>query len=107
MIEKAGVADPECDRMPGRLFTSAALKNLVSDGSESADLALHRGSAAVPEYNNPDLIPGMYPTLYPPETGGFDVQDRDHPFHSPTRQNILSIWQIGHSGTTIHSCSSS
>ena len=34
MIEKTGVTDPECDRMPGRLFTSAALKNLISDGSE-------------------------------------------------------------------------
>ena len=76
MIEKTGVTDPECDRMPGRLFTSAALKNLVSDGSELPDLVLHRGSVAVPEYNNPDLIPGMYPTLFPAGTGGFEIPDR-------------------------------
>jgi len=76
MIEKMGVTDPECDRIPGRLFTSAALKNLASDGSELPDLVLHRGSAAVPEYNNPDLIPGMYPTLFPVGTGGFDIPDR-------------------------------
>ena len=37
---------------------------------------LHHGSAAVPEYNNPDLIPGMYPTLFPVGTGGFDIPDR-------------------------------
>ena len=76
MIEKTGVTDPECDRIPGRLFTSAALKNLASDGSELPDLVLHRGSSAVPEYNNPDLIPGMYPTLFPMGVGGFDIPDQ-------------------------------
>jgi len=76
MIEKTGVTDPECDRIPGRLFTSAALKNLTSDGSKLPDLVLHRGSAAVPEYNNPDLIPGMHPTLFPMGVGGFDIPDR-------------------------------
>ena len=76
MVEKMGVTDPECDQVPGRLFTSAALKNLTSDGSELPDLVLHRGSAAVPEYNNPDLIPGMYPTLFPVGAGGFDIPDR-------------------------------
>lgn len=55
MIEKSGVMDPECDRVPG---------------------LLHRGSAAVPEYNNPDLIPGMYPTLFPFGVGGFDIPNR-------------------------------
>ena len=76
MIEKMGVSDPECDRMPGRLFTSAALRNLVPSGSDLPDLVLHRGSIAVPEYNNPDLIPGMYPTLFPTGIGGFEVPDR-------------------------------
>jgi hypothetical protein len=76
MLEKMGVADPECDRMPGRLFTAAALRNLVPDGSELPDLVLHRGSMAVSEYSNPDLIPGMYPTLFPVGTGGFEVPDR-------------------------------
>ena len=76
MIEKTGVTDLECDQIPGQLFTSAVLKNLASDGSEMPDLVLHRGSAAVPEYNNPDLIPGMYPTLFPVGIGGFDIPDR-------------------------------
>jgi hypothetical protein len=76
MIEKMGVSDPECDRMPGRVLTAAALRNLVPDGSDLPDLVLHRGSTAVPEYNNPDLIPGMYPTLFPAGIGGFEVPDR-------------------------------
>ena len=76
MLEKMGVADPECDRMPGRLFTAAALRNLIPDGSELPDLILHRGSAAVPEYNNSDLIPGMYPTLFPVGVGGFETTGR-------------------------------
>ncbi|KAF9642668.1 hypothetical protein BDM02DRAFT_3105368, partial [Thelephora ganbajun] len=71
-----GVTDPECDRTPGRLFTATALRNLVPDGSELPDLVLHRGSTAVPEYNNPDLIPGMYPTLFPAGTAGFEIPNR-------------------------------
>lgn len=50
--------------IPGRLFTSAALKHLASDDSELPDLMLHRGSAAVPECNNPDLFPGIHPMLF-------------------------------------------
>ena len=44
MMEEMGVTDPECDKVPGRLFTAVALKNLVSDGSELPELVLHRGS---------------------------------------------------------------
>ena len=76
MIEKMGVSDPECDCMPGRLFTAAALRNLVPNGSDLPDLALYRGLTAVPEYNNPDLIPGMYPTLFPAGISGFEIPDR-------------------------------
>ena len=47
-----------------------------SDSSELPDLVLHRGSVVVPKYSNPDFIPGMYPTLFPAGTGGFEVPDR-------------------------------
>jgi len=73
MTERTGVADLECDRMPGRLFTSAALKNLASDGFEL--LVLHLGSVAVPEHTSPDHVPGMYPTLFAVGANGFDVPD--------------------------------
>jgi hypothetical protein len=59
--------------MPGQLFTAAVLRNLVPDGSEVPDLVLHHGSAVVPEYHNPDLVPGMYLTLFPTGTGGFEI----------------------------------
>ena len=75
MIEKTGVADLECDQMSGRLFTSAALNNLAADGFEPPDLVLHRGSVAVHGYNNSDLVPGMYPTLFPVDADGFDIHD--------------------------------
>ena len=74
MVEKMGLFDPECDRMLGRLFITAPLKNLVPDGSELPDPILHPRSTAVMEYNNPDLLPGMYPTLFPAGTGGLRFQ---------------------------------
>jgi hypothetical protein len=39
------------------------------------DLILHRSSHAIPEYKNPDLMPGMYTTLYPFGIGGFEHQN--------------------------------
>jgi len=61
----------------GRSSTAqlCCLKHLVSDGSELPDLTLHRGSVAVPEYNNLDLIHVVYPTSFPAGTGGFDIPD--------------------------------
>ena len=73
MTEKTGVTNLECDWMPGRLFTSAALKNLASGSFEL--LVLHCGSVAVPEHTNPDHVPGMYPTLFAVGANGFDVPD--------------------------------
>jgi len=42
ILEKMGVTDPECDRMPGQLFTAAALRNLVPENLELPGLVLHR-----------------------------------------------------------------
>ena len=85
MIERTGVADPECDRLSGRSFTTSALKNLASrlistEKSEEKitqpDLAIYHGPAAVSEYNNSDLMPGMFPTLFPFGIGGFEDKSR-------------------------------
>ncbi|TFK22122.1 hypothetical protein FA15DRAFT_596699 [Coprinopsis marcescibilis] len=40
------------------------------------DLIIHHGADPIPEYNNPKLIPGMFPTLYPFGIGGFEDHDR-------------------------------
>jgi hypothetical protein len=73
-LEKVGVSDPEGDRLSGRTFVSTALRNLVGDMGNSTlpDLILHRGSTAIKEYKNPELMPGMFPTLWPFGIGGFE-----------------------------------
>jgi hypothetical protein len=63
LLEKMGVSDPES--VSGHALTASALQNLP-------DLVLHCTSEPVPEYNNSDLIPGMFPTLFPFGIGGFE-----------------------------------
>ena len=78
MIEKMGVSNPECDKFSGRSFTASALKNIYkTPGSQkNADLIIYRGSQPISEYNNPDLIPGCFPTLFPLGIGGFETKNR-------------------------------
>ncbi|KAF6750244.1 hypothetical protein DFP72DRAFT_818085, partial [Ephemerocybe angulata] len=73
-----GVSDAECSRIPARRFVAQALSNLVprSNNEELPDLVIHRGEDPIPEYNNPDLVPGMYPTLFCLGIGGFEDQSR-------------------------------
>ena len=86
MLEKMGVSDPECDKVSGRTFTASALRNLfLKSGSSQLstssslslpDLVVYRGSQPVNEYNNTNLLPGMYPTLFPFGIGGFEDPQR-------------------------------
>ena len=115
MIEKMGVSDPESEKVPGRSFTTAAVQNLVKNldsRSDLPDLAIHHGTAAINEYNNPDLFPGMFPTLFPFGIGGFDdktrpaaltfqqqaqyyfnINDRSFRYHYSYMFVALNIWQ--------------
>lgn len=81
MLEKMGVCDPECEGSSGRTFTAAALRNLVAlpNNSDLPDLILFRGSKAISEYQNPYLMPGMFPTLFPLGIGGFEDSKRPTP----------------------------
>ena len=72
LLEKMGVSDPEGAKLTGRAFMASALKNLVPSSSGSPDLILHRSSSAVPEYHNPNLMPGMFPKLFPLGIAGFE-----------------------------------
>ena len=56
-------------KISGRSSIASALKNFIP--FPPPDLVVHHSSQAVSEYNNPDLIPGMFPTLFPFGTGGF------------------------------------
>ena len=115
-LEKVGVSDPEGDKLTGRTFVGAGLRNLVNDISSTTmpDLILHRGLTAINEYNNPTLLPGMFPTLWPFGIGGFEDSSRqtslsfavqanyyfdipDHSFHSHNAfmfvaLNIIQRW---------------
>lgn len=79
MLEKMGVLDPENDNVTGRACTAAALRNLHSRKGHQPDIILHRGFDAIPEYKNPDLLPGMFPTLFPCGIGGFEDKQRETP----------------------------
>lgn len=73
LLENTGVSDPDGVKVSVRSSTASALKNLLSPTNYCVpDLVLHRSSVPVPEYNNPDLLPEMYPTLFPLGLGGFD-----------------------------------
>ena len=83
LLDKTGIVDPECDRLSGRSFTASALKNLAGNlhcaeindqNKNNPDLVLHHASAAISEYNNPDLMPGMFPTLFPFGIGGLKIK---------------------------------
>lgn len=78
MLESMGVSDPEGDKIPGRAYVASALKNLIvpSDSKEAPDLIIPRGTKPISEYNNPDLFPGMFPTLFPYGIGGFEDPER-------------------------------
>ncbi|KAA1471059.1 hypothetical protein DENSPDRAFT_776052, partial [Dentipellis sp. KUC8613] len=55
----------------------AGLNNLFKKANVHApDLIVSRSAEAVPEYGNPSLFPGMFPTLYPYAVGGFEVRGR-------------------------------
>ena len=77
-VEKMGVSDPEGVKISGCTFMASALRNLIFEKTNSTlpDLVLHHGFSAIPEYNNPKLIPGMFVTLYPYGIGGFE--DPEH-----------------------------
>jgi Helitron helicase-like domain at N-terminus len=77
-LEKVGVSDPEGDRLTGRTFVGAGLRNLVNDIASTTmpDLILHRGSTAINKYKNPALLPSMFPTLWPFGIGRFEDSSR-------------------------------
>ncbi|KAE8224193.1 hypothetical protein CF319_g2875 [Tilletia indica] len=45
----------------------------IDNDAQTVDLSIHYGSRAVSEYNNPDLFPALYPTLFPFGIGGFET----------------------------------
>jgi hypothetical protein len=76
LMEKMGVSDVDGFKISGRTSVASALNNLTPN--RGPDLILHQSSHAVDEYNNPDLMSGMFPTLFPFGIAGFE-----HPLRLP------------------------
>ncbi|PBK59364.1 hypothetical protein ARMSODRAFT_899378, partial [Armillaria solidipes] len=71
-----GVSDVESVKVQGRTFTASALRNLVANDKKKPDLIIFSGENPINEYNNPNLIMGMFPTLFPYGVGGFEDPSR-------------------------------
>lgn len=76
-LERSGVYDPESTGVPGRNMTSSALRNIAIATDRESSTLIHYDLDPIPEYNNPDLFPGMFPTLFPFGIGGFEVSSRN------------------------------
>ncbi|KAJ7872747.1 hypothetical protein B0H13DRAFT_1895258 [Mycena leptocephala] len=64
-LENMGVSDPECDGISGNMATASALQNMfIQKEPNQPDLVFHHSRQAVPEYHNPSLFPGLYPTFF-------------------------------------------
>ena len=61
LMERMDVSDVDSFKISGCSSITSTLKNLIP--FHPPDLVFHHSSQAVSEYNNPDLMPGMFPTL--------------------------------------------
>jgi len=75
-IEHTGVYDADNTMMPIRRSLASALRNLKKSVN-TPDLVIPCGGEPIPEYSNPSLFPGMFPTLFPYGLGGFDDGTRE------------------------------
>jgi hypothetical protein len=76
-MDSFGVVDPEGIVIPARAYRALALRSLnIHSAGSLSDVIISRRVRPVPEYNNPALLPGMFPTLYPFGIGGFEQPKR-------------------------------
>ncbi|KAE8231702.1 hypothetical protein CF326_g3281 [Tilletia indica] len=76
-LEHHGLLDINGISVPAHARSASALANAT--GTERPDLIIRHGSSFIQDYNNPDLFPGMFPTLFPWGTGGFEQKTRRTP----------------------------
>jgi Helitron helicase-like domain at N-terminus/AAA domain len=75
LIESTGVVDFSGSAISGHSSVANAVYNLLRPRNEHdlPDLILPRGRDPIGEYDNPNLLPGMFPTLFPFGTGGLEA----------------------------------
>ncbi|KAE8250215.1 hypothetical protein A4X13_0g4891 [Tilletia indica] len=76
-LEHHGLLDINGISVPAHSRSASALANAT--GTERPDLIIRHGATFVEDYNNPELFPGMFPTLFPWGTGGFEQKPRRVP----------------------------
>lgn len=77
-IKHTGIYDSDSTAIPGRFLKAAALRQLQPEQRPSV-LAIPRAPVLQSEFNNLDLFPGMFPTLWPYGSGGFEDPQRATP----------------------------
>ncbi|PBK88562.1 hypothetical protein ARMGADRAFT_1033920 [Armillaria gallica] len=87
LLEWMGVSDVELIKVQGRTFMTSALCNLVVKDKKKPDLIIFSGENPINEYNNPDLIMGMFPILFPYGVGGFEDPGRHVPMSFQKQAN--------------------
>ncbi len=78
-VERTGVIDPDGSTIAGRELHAAAVRNVTKRLNGKADLILSNSAKPAAEYDNPTLIPAMFPTLFPLGTGGLEDRGRTIP----------------------------
>lgn len=75
LLETTGVVDFDGSAISGHLSVADAMYNLLRPRHEGdpPDLILPRARDPFSEYDNPNLLPGMFPTLFPFGTGGLEA----------------------------------
>ncbi|PBK97571.1 hypothetical protein ARMGADRAFT_1076043 [Armillaria gallica] len=63
------------------------LEQMGMSDVKSPDLTIFSGSSPIGEYNNPDLIKGMFPTLFPFSKGEFEEPHRKVAISFETQAN--------------------
>ncbi len=74
LLDRMGVSDVESVKIHGGTFMASALNNLVRS-NKKPDMIMFRGDQPINEYNNPDLMMGMFPTLFPLGISGFEFPE--------------------------------
>jgi hypothetical protein len=75
-LEKMGTSDPNGSELTGRSLMSSALRNLWGSCKDNPDIIILDSENAIVEYKNPNLLPGMFPTLFPNGLAGFEDNQR-------------------------------
>jgi Helitron helicase-like domain at N-terminus/PIF1-like helicase len=76
IIESTGVIDFQGNSISGHSATATAIYNLLNPrkSDDEPDLIIPRGGSFVTDYDNPELFPGMFPTLFPCGIGGIEAE---------------------------------